>query len=114
MAQFVQLQTLLDAFHCAGLGVVAITYDAVNVQQKCIDENGITYPFLSDIEAKTVKALGILNEEYSPGDGAYGIPHPGVFVIDADGTVVGKVFVEAYSKRVTAEAVLEYAKSVLN
>ena len=77
MAQFVQLQGLVNEFRAAGIGVVALTYDAPQLQQAFIDQNGITYPFLSDIDAYTVSALGILNEKYVPGDSAYGIPHPG-------------------------------------
>jgi peroxiredoxin len=76
MVQFVQLQKNLAAFHEAGIEVVALTYDDPSLQQLFIDKNGIEYAFLSDIDAYSVKALGILNEGYEPGDGAYGIPHP--------------------------------------
>lgn len=114
MAQFVQLQSELKNFHSNGIGVVGLTYDAVELQQAFVDKNSIEYPFLSDVEAHTVKAFDILNTEYAPGDGAYGIPYPGVFVVDANGTIKGKVFLEGYATRVTAQAVLDYAKSVLN
>ncbi|MFK7975533.1 MAG: peroxiredoxin family protein [Halioglobus sp.] len=114
MAQFVQLQNEKEAFSEAGIGLVGLTYDTPEQQQAFVDKNAITYPFLSDIDAYTVKALDILNAEYAPGDGAYGIPHPGIFVVRSDGTIAGKVFVDGYQKRVTATAVLEYAKAVLS
>lgn len=114
MKQFVQLQEQLSEFEAAGLSVVALTYDTPELQQEFIEANGITFPFLSDIDARSVQALDILNTEYQPGDGPYGIPYPGVFVLDRDLKVVGKVFVEAYSTRVDAAGVLKYAKSVLN
>lgn len=114
MVQFVQLQSSLQAFHDAGIGVVALTYDEPQLQQAFIDKNGIAYPFLSDVDAYTVKVLGILNEDKEPGDESYGIPHPGIFIVTPDLEIVGKIFVDGYSKRVSAEAVLAYAQERLN
>jgi len=113
MAQFVQLQSNLAAFHEAGIEVVALTYDEPALQQLFIDKNDIEYPFLSDTDAFSVTALGILNEQYEPGDGAYGVPHPGIFVLNPEMEIVGKIFVDGYEKRVSAPAVLDYAKGVL-
>ena len=113
MAQFVQLQSSLQAFQKAGITVVALTYDAPQLQQAFVDKNRIAYPFLSDIDASTVKALGIMNEDYKPGDGSYGIPHPGIFIVAPDMKIVGKIFVDGYEKRVSASAVLAYATDLL-
>ncbi|MFK7733822.1 MAG: redoxin domain-containing protein [Pseudomonadales bacterium] len=113
MAQFVQLQSKLSDFTAAGIGLVGLTYDAPETQQTFVQKNSIEYPFLSDIDAFTVKALGILDQGYAPGDGAYGIPYPGIFIVDANRKIVGKVFIDGYSKRVTAESVLETAKGLL-
>jgi peroxiredoxin len=90
-----------------------ITYDSPELQQKFIDAGSITYPFISDIDATTMKALGILNTDYSPGDSAYGIPYPGVFVLNAEKEIVGKIFVEDFRIRVDAEGVLTYALEAL-
>jgi peroxiredoxin len=114
MAQFVQLQSSLQAFQDAGIAVVALTYDEPGLQQAFVDKNGITYPFLSDIDAYTVKALDILNEDQKPGDTDYGIPHPGIFIVSPGLKIVGKIFVDGYSKRVSAEAVLAYARERLD
>ena len=108
-----ELQENLEGFEQADIGVAAITYDAPEDQQAFIEDYAIRYPFLSDIEARSMLALGILNEKYQPGDSAYGIPHPGVFVLNPDMRIVGKIFVEPYSVRVDAAGVLSYADSVL-
>ena len=113
MKQFVQLQENLKDFELAGLAVVGMTYDSPELQQAFVEQQGIEYPFLSDIDATSVIALDILNTEYRPGDGAYGIPYPGVFVVNPEGTIVGKIFVEGYSTRVDAQGVLDYALKVL-
>jgi len=109
----VQLQEHVDAFEAAGLGIVVITYDSPELQRAFIDAGAITYPMMSDINTATMTALGILNEEYSPGEPAYGIPHPGVFVLNPKGEIVGKIFVEDYAKRVDAADTLDYALGVL-
>lgn len=84
------------------------------MQQAFIDAGSITYPFISDIDATTMMALGILNEQYEPGDPAYGIPHPGVFVVNPDKEIVGKIFVESFRIRVDGAGVLDYALQVLD
>lgn len=113
MRQMVQLQAQKAGFDAAGIGMVAITYDAPALQQAFIDRFGITIPVLSDIDAMSFKTLGILNEEYRSGDARYGIPHPGMIVIDPQGKVVGKLFLEAYSQRVDSAAALAFARRVL-
>ncbi|MEP1593302.1 MAG: redoxin domain-containing protein, partial [Halieaceae bacterium] len=100
MKQMIQLQEQKSGFDEAGIGIVAMTYDAPELQQAFVDRHGIEYPLLHDVDTLSFTTLGILNEEYSPGDNAYGIPHPGMIVIDPDGVVVGKLFLEAYSVRV--------------
>ena len=113
MRQTIQLQEHKRAFDAAGIGMVAITYDDPTLQQAFIDKFAITIPMLSDVDALSFKTLGILNEDYAPSDFQYGIPHPGMIVIDPAGKVVGKLFLEAYSSRVDAAASLAFARTVL-
>jgi peroxiredoxin len=113
MRQMIQLQDYKADFDAAGIGMVAITYDAPARQQAFIDKFGITIPLLSDVDALSFKTLGILNEEYQPGDFQFGIPHPGMIVIAPTGKVVGKLFLEAYSARVDSAATLAFARTAL-
>ena len=91
-----------------------MTYDSPELQQQFIDAASFTVPLISDINAATMTALGILNEEYELGDSAYGIPYPGVFVLNRQQQIVGKIFVESYRIRVDAQGTLAYALDVLN
>ena len=93
--------------------MVAITYDAPELQQAFIDAVPVTYPLLSDIDAATMQALGILNEEYAPGDDNYGLPYPGIYILDPEQRIVGKIFVERYQIRVDAPTTLAYAIELL-
>lgn len=114
MQQLIQLQQHKQSYDAAGIGMVAITYDTPRLQQNFIDQHGITIPVLSDIDALSFKTLGILNDKYPPGDARYGIPHPGMIIIDPQGVVVGKLFLQAYSSRVDAAAALSFAQQALN
>ena len=113
MKQMIQLQQHKADFDAAGITLVGITYDEPVLQQQFIDKFGITIPILSDIDALTFKTLGILNADYATDAPQYGIPYPGMIVIDTQGKVVGKLFVEAYSSRVDSAAALVYARQVL-
>ena len=93
---------------------MAITYDSPELQQVFIDAASLTYPLLSDIDATTFKRLGILNEQFGPEHRAYRIPHPGIFVLNPELEIVGKIFVESYKVRVDAEGVLAYALQALD
>ncbi len=107
-----QLQGRLDDFHRAGFGVVLLTYDAPEVQRAFAAKAGITIPMLSDIDAASGRALGVLNAEYPPGSDNHGLPYPGAFVVDPQGVIRGKQFLLGYETRVDAAAVLAYAISV--
>ena len=94
--------------------MIAITYDTPETQQAFIDAVPVTYPFLSDIDAATMQTLGILNEEYGPDDDNYGLPYPGIYVLNPEQEIVGKIFVERYQIRVDAPTTLAYALEMLD
>ena len=108
-----QLQSAVGNYHQAGIGVLALTYDSPALQQAFIRKFGITYPMASDIAATSMRQLGVLNTEYKPGNDSFGIPYPGVFVVNRAGQIVGKVFLKGYSTRVHAAGVLAYAHKLL-
>ncbi len=114
MRQLVQLQEHRQAFKQAGIGVVAMTYDAEALQQAFVKEQNLDIPLLSDIDATSFTSLGILNTDYEPGDDNYGIPWPGIFIVDPRGEIRGKLFLEGYATRVDSVAVLNYAQGLLD
>ncbi len=84
-----------------------MTYDSVKVLEGFHASEELGYPLLHDENAKHVIGFDILNENYEPGHGAYGIPHPGIFHITPDGVVAAKFAVPGYRQRPPMEAVLE-------
>ena len=107
------MQESVADYEAAGVGIVVVTYDAPELQQAFVDASNVTYPFISDIDTATMTALGILNPGPQPGEPAYGIPHPGVFIVDTDGQIAGKVFIESFRERVDGPGTLRYALEVL-
>ncbi len=89
-----------------GLGLIAISYDPPETLKKFADSRGITFPLIADRESAIIRAYGILNETEKPGGRAYGIPHPGTFIVDRRGVVVSRFFEDAYQERYTAATIL--------
>lgn len=104
-----ELQASYEEFQAAGIHVVLITYDSEADQEKFSRKHHIRFPLLSDVEMKSVIALGILNEEYQPGDFDYGIPHPGFYVLNTQGDIVAKSFLEKYQQRLSTSGILKLA-----
>ena len=81
------------------MNVAGVTYDNQQVLAQFHAEENLNYPMLQDIDAVHVNALGIRNEDYEPGHRAYGIPHPGVLFVDAQGIIRAKVAVPGFRRR---------------
>jgi peroxiredoxin len=96
----VELQGYADKFKALGYGVAAISYDNTEILSSFTEKHNLTYPLLSDQLAATVKAYGILNKDYEMGDDNYGIPYPGVVIINPAGNIDHKYFFKGYRKRV--------------
>jgi hypothetical protein len=102
----VELQQHLDAIRNEGLGVAAISYDSVDALKNFADRQHITYPLLSDPDSKIIRAFDILNETTKPGTLTYGIPYPGIYIVDVQGKVVSKYFEDDYKDRVSTAGIL--------
>jgi hypothetical protein len=85
---------------------VAISYDSVGALKSFAGRQHITYPLLADTDSKIIRAYNILNETTKPGTPTYGIPYPGVYVVNAQGKVVSKYFEDDYKDRVSTADIL--------
>lgn len=86
---------------------MGISYDAPKTLRKFSHKKKLSYTLLSDQNVETFKALNVVNTENDPGDRHYGIPFPGVIVVDNMGKVVYKYFFEGYRKRVIFKELLK-------
>jgi len=108
----VELQGYADKFKALGYGIAAISYDNTEILNSFIQAHNLTYPLLSDQSAATVKAYGVLNKDYKIGDDNYGIPYPGVVIINPAGKIDHKYFFKGYRKRVKFVELYEQLNAV--
>jgi peroxiredoxin len=94
-----------------GIAVVAVSYDSTDVLAKFADKQKVTFPLLSDPDSKVVDGFELRNKEMQGkkyGDiSLEGIPYPGTFLLDKDGVVRGKLFLDGYKDRHTTDALIE-------
>lgn len=101
-----ELEHSLSEIRRQGLGLAAISYDAPAVLKNFADRMRISFPLLSDPESKIIRAFGIFNEKTPNTSPAYGIPHPGTYLLDSHGVVTAKYFEDDYTQRFTAADIL--------
>ena len=95
-----QLTDIAEQFEVMGVSVVAMTYDSIETLQEVSEDEGIRFTLLRDEDITHVNRLGILNDtDYEPGQRAYGVPYPGIFLISSDGIIRGKFAEESYRDR---------------
>jgi len=102
----VELQGRATELARAGRTIVALSYDPPEVLRKFATAHGITFPLLSDTGSAIIRRYGLLNTSVAPGDRAYGVPHPGTFVLDGKGRIVARHFEENYRERNTASSII--------
>lgn len=94
----------------------SVSYDSVETLADFASEHGIDFPMLSDTGSRVIRRLGLLNEIVPTQAAAYGmtfrseyegVPHPGTFVLDADGTIVDRWFEVSYRLRASGAAMME-------
>lgn len=78
--------------------------------KKFSDQAKITFPLLSDPGSQTIDAYHIRNEAAKAK--AQGIPNPGTFIVDRQGVIRAKLFLEGYRDRHTAEELVQAAKAI--
>ena len=95
-----QLTDIAEQFEVMGVSVVAMTYDSIETLQEVSEDEGIRFTLLRDEDITHVNRLGILNDtDYEPGQRAYGVPYPGIFLISSDGIIRAKFAEERYRDR---------------
>ena len=93
----------------------AISYDDQEALTEFGEKQGIHFHLLSDIDSKVIRQFGILNDQVTRNDALlYGIPYPGVYVTNEEGTVVAKFFHDSYKQRESPELYIDAALGQLN
>jgi peroxiredoxin len=112
IAQLQQLVEVMPEFAAMGVSVATMTYDSLDILKAAEEDYAVNFPMLRDEDVKHVSAFGILNHQYQPGQRAYGIPEPGIFLISADGIIRFKFAEQDYRIRPDFSLVLEAASGL--
>lgn len=67
----------------------------------------ITYTLLSDPKSEVIDRWQLRDPQYPPGNLAFGVPRPIIFMIDRHGVIKAKLFEETFKKRPPLKLVLE-------
>ncbi len=95
-----------DALAAQGLSVCSISYDTVEILHDFAVRRAITFPLLADPDSAIIRRFGLFNETVEPTSRDYGIPHPGLVVVDPAGVVLERFFEERYYHRMTMPTML--------
>jgi len=101
----VELHNRAEEFQRLGMGLAAISYDSPELLKTVAAKRGITFPLLSDTGSEVIRRYGILNTSVAPDQRSYGIPHPGTFILDAEGRVTARFFEASYQQRYTVSSI---------
>jgi peroxiredoxin len=105
--QLAELQTRTADLVRNGIGLAAVSYDAVPILAEFSKRRGITFPLLSDSGSAIIKRYGILNTTVpETNQQSYGIPFPGTFMLNVQGVVTSRFFEQAYQERSTVGSIL--------
>jgi peroxiredoxin Q/BCP len=110
------LQRDLKAIEAAGVTVVGISYDSVEVLKAFADKQTITFPLLSDPDSKTIIAYALKNKETAGKKVGKidldGVPYPGTLLIDTGGVVRAKLFVDGIRERHSVAELVKAAEAL--
>ena len=107
-----QLTEISKQFEDMGLKIATMTYDSVEILKMVQEDQNIDFTLLNDPNITHIHELGILNEQYEPGSRAYGVPHPGIFLISPDGVIRAKFAKEGFRARPDFDEVLRAASQL--
>ena len=110
--QMKDLSAVVGPLSEKGYGLAAISYDSAEILSNFATKEGISYPLLSDAGSVTITAFGLLNTEMKEGSRFYGVPHPAIVFIGADGTVQAVLREEGYKDRPAADVILGTASEL--
>jgi peroxiredoxin len=111
-AQLKNIIAIQDEMAALGFNIASMTYDPVETLKLVESDFGVTFSMLHDEGIKHVDAFGIRNSDPGPDSFAYGIPHPGIMLINPDGIIMRKFAEENFRERPDLSYVLEVARGL--
>lgn len=108
--QLKEMDQWVGLFDDLGYKVAAISYDDIEILKEFTETENLSYPLISDQGTKTFRSYKVLNQQHQPGVRTYGIPHPGVLVINKNQELTHKYFYEGYRSRAKPQDIYDDLK----
>jgi peroxiredoxin len=106
-AQLMELASGLKDIERRGYRMVGISYEKSEVQKEFVERRKVGYTMLSDPKSEIIDRYKLRDPQYPPGDFAYGVPRPIIFILDKNGVIKAKLYEDTYTKRPPLALVLE-------
>ncbi len=94
----------MERLSAAGVQIVGVSYDSLDILKTFSDAEEIPFPLLSDEGSKTIREYGLHFKD--------GLPHPGTVLIDQSGVIRAKIFKEGYEARHTVDELIAAAEEL--
>lgn len=107
--QMLDLDAAVGPLETEGWTLVAVSYDTPETLANFAADKALTYPLLSDPGSSAIKAFHLLNTEMPEDTKYFGVPHPAIVFIAADGTVKAVLREEGYKIRPAVDVIIETA-----
>lgn len=111
--QMKDLQNIAADLKERGYELAVLSYDEPKILDQFAKKQQISYTLLSDEGSKMIDAFDVRDPQYGPDSMANGVPQPVVMIIDADGTIQGKLALEGYRDRPELEAIMAEVDRIL-
>ena len=98
-AQLVEINTGVAEIEKRGYRVAGLSYDSPEILQAATDKRRLTYTLLSDPKSEIIDRYNLRDPQYPPGNRAYGVPRPIIFVLDSQGVIKAKFFEDSFKYR---------------
>ena len=95
----------LQEFRERGVAIAAISVDSPAESRKLSDNQGYSYPFLSDPNAEVIRRYGVLHAR--AGENNRDIARPAEFLVDATGAIRWVKLTDDVRVRARPEAVIQ-------
>ena len=105
-AQLIDLNSGIAAIESRGYRLAGISYDSPAILQSFTEQRSIRYTLLSDPKSEVIDRYKLRDPQYPPGNLAYGVPRPIIFILDKNGVIKSKLYEETYTKRPPVSLVL--------
>ncbi len=107
LAQLIDMNTGIAGIEKRGYRLAGISYDPPTPEAEFIKKWNIRYTLLSDPKSEIIDRYNLRDPLYPPGNRAYGVPRPIIFILDRDGVIRAKLYEETYKTRPPVGLVLE-------